>query len=270
MFSYTSKITITSNKNQTHPITVAHTYNPMSPSQSSTATMSPTAFTHQFTHLLAQISSSLDLCTTIPTTRRLGTTHHALDTLTSSLHTTTHSLTTEFSTLRALLGSRMDLGDDTARTALKTSIRAIEAVKARLSDIAYPQGKERREDNLPGFRELARRVEAIEYESSRAIEALGQRVRAEKAPRKREGDGEAGELERLRAMVRNSWVEMVRGGERCWVNVADEKVVVYIRPVEGFVKVEGKAKKVVRTPTWEQEQRQKERREDVWEDGRGW
>jgi hypothetical protein len=254
--------------------------------------MSPQALTQQITLLLQELSHCLDLCTSILANRRLGPTHSALDTLQSTLTLSSQSISTSFSTLRKLIGSRMDLGDEVSRTAIGRASRDLkEEVVGRLEEIAFP--REGRREERAGFRELGRVVEGIEWEVSKTLESLGQRLQVVKsAPRptstpqhKHKGRKpdevciSLKELDLLMAHMKNSWVEKVDSrGKRIWINALDEKKFVLERP-DGFIKslrvTEKEGRKVVRTPTWEQEQRQKEgvrreRRDDVWENGRGW
>jgi hypothetical protein len=302
MFSYTQSTTITnfSNPNPNPTISIAHKYT-LSPLTTTThhftaksATMSPTALTQQITHLLSELSHCLNLCTSVLQNRRLGSTHSALDTLQSTLTLSSQTISAEFSSLRNLIGSRMDLGDEVSRTAISRATRDLrEDVVEKLEKIAFP--REGRRGERAGFRELGRRVEGIEFEVSKILEGLGGRLRATKAERLtptkptayHHGEGRRQdevcislkELDLLMAHMKNSWIEKVDSrGQRVWVNALDEKKIVLEKP-EGFIKGmrvrEKEARKVVRTPTWEQEQRQKEsvrgeKRDDVWENGRGW
>ena len=314
MFSYTQKITATQtpptiqsfNKDRRYKSTklAPEQYNIYSTTTTTTTTttMSPSAFKQQVTQLLSEFNHCLELCNAVLANRRLGSTHQAMDNLQTGLTLSTQSISTEFNTLRKLIGSRMDLGDDTARNSLNRAIREVQSdIQSRLTDIAYPKvDHERREQKAPGFRELLKKLERIEYDVSLNLESLGQRLQAAKAPKpstpapkkeeklrpkSEEVTVSLKELDHLMQHMKNSWVEKKVEGKSLFVNVFDDKKVSWERP-EGFVKFLPAPKKVVRTPTWEQEEQQKRAhiprtatrgarptsyvREDIWDNTRGW
>lgn len=250
--------------------------------------MSPTAFKQQINQLLSELSRGLELCNAVLTNRRLGSTHAALDSLQTGLTLAISGTTTEFSTLRKLIGSRMDLGDEQSRTSLNRAIREVQGdVNTRLMDIAYPRGERERRDQQkpPGFRELLKKIERIENEVSHTLEGLGQRLQASKpvpkpttTPEKTKPKFKADEvvispkeLDHLLEHMKNSWIETRVVGKPLWVNVFDDKKVSWERPVSGFVREMEIKKKVVRTPMWEQEQEyQRKPKRDVWEHQGGW
>jgi hypothetical protein len=168
----------------------------------------------------------------------------------------------------------MEAGDETSRSVVREAILDIEDIKSRLHEIA------RGERGNPGFNELLRQVERIEDSVSSAVSSLGRRLQAAKptpAPkRKDEITVSTKELDMLVAHMKNSWLEKVVAGRTVWVNALDEKRIVLVYPVGGFVK--GGGRKVVRTPTWEQEEIEREERarrnrrsrDDVWDGGRGY
>jgi hypothetical protein len=177
----------------------------------------------------------------------------------------------------------MDLGDDTARRAIKANIRELELdIERKLNDIAS-----RRDDGLPGFRDMLRRVERIEDDVADTLEGLGQRLRreAEKKPEKKsEKKPEVPkptpkpkkqdeiiinlkELAKYTDHMKNSWAETLVAGEILYVNCWDEKKNQWERP-SGYIKALPKTSKPTRVPTWDEPPRR--RRDDPWERSGGW
>jgi hypothetical protein len=140
--------------------------------------MSPTAFKQQVNQLISHLTRCYELCDNIIANRRISERHEHLNNLRAGLKAACSAIQIEFNTLRKVLGSRMDLGDDPARHALNRNIRELEIdIEARLYDIAS-----RRTDGLPGFRDMLRRVQGIEDGSKDIIEDLGERLRAPPMP----------------------------------------------------------------------------------------
>lgn len=268
--------------------------------------MSPTALKQQVTQLRSELTSCLELCTTILSTRRLGSTHVSFDALYSALPLTIQTITTKSHTLRKLLGSRMDLGDETSRNIINRAIRDVQTdIEPRLQNIAHPPRRDRSsgEPQVPGFKEILRKVSGVEWEVCNALESLSERLQAEKskpvqapAPEpktKKSRDGDEvlvniKELAQLLDHLKASWVEYSSEGRKYYVNVFD-KTTTWERPEGAFIQSSQPSsapRKAVRTTTWEQDRSSRETREmrnprvshdgarfsgdRTWEDGKGW
>ncbi|KAF4630476.1 hypothetical protein G7Y89_g7661 [Cudoniella acicularis] len=247
--------------------------------------MSPSAFKQQVTQLISELTRCFELCDAIRANRRLGSTHEALDSLQYGLKESAHGIQLEFNALRKVIGSRMDLGDETARNSMNRAIREVQtSIQARLFDIAYrKRDRETHDPELPGFRDLLRKVERIEDTASDTLEDLGQRFESEKqeaakpkpqpqpkkeAPKPKPKTDEAiislKELDYLINHMKNSWVEKSVAGKSLYVNVFDDKKTQWEKP-EGFIKALPRQPKPARTPTWEQQQPRRPVREEFWD-----
>jgi len=234
-------------------------------------TISPTAFKQHMNQLLSDFTRCHELCDSILQNRRTGSKHESLDRLQDGLRSSAHVINIEFAALRKIFGSRMDLGDEVARQAIKANIREIEFdIVKKLADIAS-----RRNEGLPGFRDMLRHVERIEDSVADTLAALGQRLErpAEKkvekkseipkpAPMKKKHDDvviSIKELEKYTDLMKNSWMETVVTGKILYVNCWDEKRNQWERP-SGFIKELPKPPKVRRVPSWERTSS----RQDSW------
>lgn len=155
--------------------------------------LAPTALKQQVTQLLSELTSCLELCTTIVSTRRLGNTQTSFDALYSSLPMTIQAITTQSLTLRKILGSQMDLGDETSRNVLSRAIRDLQTdIKARLQNIAHPPRRDRTSSGPQalGFRDILQKISGVEWEVCEALDSLSSRLQAEKlkAVQSRDGD----------------------------------------------------------------------------------
>ena len=225
--------------------------------------VSPTAFKQHMNQLLSDFTRCHELCYSILQNRRTGSKHESLDRLQEGLRSSANVINIEFAALRKIFGSRMDLGDEIARLAIKANIREIEFdIMKKLSDIAS-----RRHEGLPGFRDMLRHVERIEDSVADELAALGRRLErpAEKkveipkpAPAKKKQDEiviSIKELEKYTHQMKNSWMETVVSGQILYVNCWDEKKNQWERP-SGFIKEVPKLPKVRRAPSWERTSRQ--------------
>jgi len=251
--------------------------------------MSPTAFKLHVTHLVSVLKRCDELCEAIFTTRRIGSKHESLDRLQIGLKSSNQAIQIEFAALRKVFGSRFDLGDDISREALKSNIRATEEIERRLVDIAS-----RRNDGLPGFRDMLRTIQRIEDSVTDNLAALGQRLErpvpapkpAEKKPEKKPEKKEEKkprksteiavsikEWDRYIEHLKNSWSESLVSGRILYVNAFDESKNTWDMPRGGFIKTLPVAipKPTTRVPAFE-ERRYREtspiRRRSVFEDSR--
>lgn len=136
--------------------------------------MSPTAFQHQITDLVSHLLRCRELCDSIVANRHIGREHVNLDNVRAALKTCSNSVWFEFNALKNLLGSRMELGDETARYSLSYNIRDLHSgVESRLRDIAL-----RRIDGPPGFKDILRKVERIEEKVKTVMIDLARRLGA--------------------------------------------------------------------------------------------
>ncbi|KAE8448956.1 hypothetical protein EG329_008752 [Mollisiaceae sp. DMI_Dod_QoI] len=226
--------------------------------------MSPTAFKQQIAQLVSELEKCDDLCQAIRSNRRLGSTSDALDLLQHDILNSATSIDSSFKALRSIIGSRMDLGDELARSKLNHSIRELQlTIQPRLSEIAYRrrEGSTRDLVEIPGFRKLNERWIKIHYDVSENLESLGHRLKAlakssDSAPtpkpafKKSEPVPAAAagrvarhdesiisnrQLDDLVAHMKMCWVEKEERGEVVYVNVFDEKKVQWERP-SGYVK----------------------------------
>ena len=244
--------------------------------------MSPTAFRQQVTQLISEVTRCHELCEAIRSNRRLGSTTEALDRLQAGLRSATTTIQTEFNTLRRVIGSRFDLGDETARNLLNRSIRELQIdIKTKLNDIAYPISS-REYPELPGFRDLYRRWQRIEEDVIGTLETLARRLeqsalksepklalkpQPKPAPKTDEVVISLKELDRLLDHMKNSWEERLVAGQILYVNTFDDKKQQWERP-SGFIKAAPKAKPVM-TPTWDLPPR-RPARQNSWDNAQGW
>jgi hypothetical protein len=214
--------------------------------------MSPTAFQHQITELVAHLLRCREHCDTILTNRRISREHGNLDNLRAGLKTCSNSIWFEFNALRNILGSRIDLGDETARHAVSRNTRDLEAsVEYKLRDIAA-----RRNNGPPGFKDILRTVERIEEKVKTAMIDLGSRfgagtpsstallstamVRVRTAPKLKSAMKSSNrvsltEVDNLRDHLKDSWEETRVGSSILYVNCYDRSKTQWTRP-HGYIK----------------------------------
>jgi hypothetical protein len=224
-----------------------------------TAAMSPTAFQHRVTELVAHLLRCREHCDAIAANRHISREHGNLDNLRAALKTCSNGVWFEFHALRNVLGSRMDLGDETARHALSHNIRDLEAsVESRLRDIAL-----RRVDGPAGFKDMLRRVERIEEKVKTAMIDLGGRlghgaralflapvpaaatrmpaILVPSLPKRRATTKTKTkkvafqEVDTLRHHLKESWEETLVGNRVLYVNCYDKKKTTLVRP-NGYIK----------------------------------
>jgi hypothetical protein len=260
MNNYTYKIPTTNTAKLSSQYTTTTTYYTYP-----TATMSPTpqAFKQQVLDLIAELRVCDTLIEAIRTNRRLGTTEK-LDRLQSSLSASQRTIESSFTSWRRIIGSRMDLGDESARAVLDRAIRDLQnTVQRKLKDVATNRVREKHEREVPGFGELWRRWIAIENTVISAIDTCGEHYECapvqdnhtpprpspihqytpqpvQEPTRPRVNPDEVvisiKDLVELRNHMKNSWVERSLGTRgTCFVNVFDENDVRWERP-DGFVK----------------------------------
>jgi hypothetical protein len=224
---------------------------------------SSTAFRQQVTQLLSDLTRCYELCDAILTNRRLGSTHESFDRLQDGLKVSASEIQLQFNLLRKVIGSKMDQGDDKARSAMETSVRDMQMeIRAKLCDIAYKRRDGRDSPELPGFRELLRRWRMIEREVADTLQGLGQRLEEKKAEKKSDDkkktttksyevkstadiyeEQEATEevtirlqdLDILLKHMKNSWVEKWVGGDILYINKFDSAKTQWEKPT-GYIK----------------------------------
>ena len=224
---------------------------------------SSTAFRQQVTQLLSDLTRSYELCDAILTNRRLGSTHESFDRLQDGLKASASEIQLQFNLLRKVIGSKMDQGDDKARSAMETNVRDTQMeIRAKLFDIAYKRRDGRDSPDLPGFRELLRRWRMIEREVADTLQGLGQRLEEKKAEKKSDNkkktttksyevkstadiyeEQEATEevtirlqdLDTLLKHMKNSWVEKWVGGDILYINKFDSAKTQWEKPT-GYIK----------------------------------
>lgn len=219
-------------------------------------TMSPTAFKQQVSQLIAELEKCDDLCQAIRANRRVGSTTEALDLLQHDILSSATSIDSQFKTLRSIIGSRADLGDEVSRSNLNHSIRELQlTVQTRLSEVAYKRRGERDPIEVPGFRKLNERWVKIHFDVSETIESLGLRLKSKvetvtpkpvlkktspepttRVPRYDESIISNGQLEDFIAHMKNSWEERESRGEIYYVNVFDRAKTQWERPTGAFIK----------------------------------
>jgi hypothetical protein len=224
--------------------------------------MSPTAFKDQHTTALSTLNSSYDLCHIIRSSRRLGSSPTPnFDAFQSYLITCKQNLDYTFSTLRSASGSRFDLGDTISRTELDRAIRSLQAIQAKLSNIAYGH------ESSGGFKSLLYQVQTLEAEVLSTFTGLKYRmeITAKDEPKpkpilkKTKTDEVVIGIKKLDAYIehmKNSWVETERDGDVFYVNVFDEKKKQWEKPKNGFIQLLPKMEKPKgpkRRSTWEKE-----------------
>jgi hypothetical protein len=257
--------------------------------------MSPTAFKQQVTQLVSELTRCWELCEAIRANRKLGPTTDALNRLQAGLKSSASSIQVEFTTIRKLVGSRFDLGDETSRHSLNRSIREVQSdIQTRLADIAYKR-RESHDPELPGFRDLLRKWHRIEENVTYTLEDLGQRLedakvapkpkpqpkpeaKPEPKPAKQEQPKtkpiphkadevviSLKELDHLLEHMKNSWVEKNVAGQILYVNAFDDRKSQWEKP-DGFIKALPKPTKPQKAPVWEEEKpTHKPKRTPTWE-----
>jgi len=247
--------------------------------------MSPTAFKQQVAQILAEMTKCYQFCDAVRENRRLGSTHEALDKLQSDIKHGAWNIQSAYDELRDDYGSRVELGDETARTALNRAIRTVQSnIQTRLSEIAYRQRDSHNPEN-PGFRKLNDKMTNVEADVLDDLESLGTRFKnatmevpkptTPKQPVKPKPKADeviilSKDLDILMQHMKNSWIETSVAGEIFYVNAFDDKKTQWERP-NGFIKASPRAvpKPTTRHPTWEQPSR-RPARDDTWSNGRGW
>lgn len=187
----------------------------------------------------------------------------------------------------------MDLGDETSRNILNRAIRDLQAdIQPRLRNIAHPPRRDRSsgEPQVPGFKEIFRKISGVEWEVCDALESLSERLQAEKskpvqnpvpeAKTRKSRDGEEvlvniKELTQLLDHLKASWIEYSSEGRKYYVNAFD-KTTTWERPEGAFIQStlpSAAPVRASRTTTREQERSRRETREHrdrTWENGKGW
>jgi hypothetical protein len=247
--------------------------------------MSSTAFMQQVTQLLAEMTRCYEFCDAIRANRRLGSTHEALDDLQSRIKQSAYKIQHEYGILWRVFGSRIELGDETARNALNRAIRTVQSnLEPRLSDIAYRRRDSHDPENL-GFRKLGEKMTKIEMDVLEELENLATRfenITKSKVPKpttpkqpvkpKLKTDEvivSLKELDILMQHMKSSWVETLVAGKILYVNAFDDKKIQWEKP-DGFIKALPRVPKPTTSrPTWEQPPR-RPARDDHWSNANGW
>lgn len=259
--------------------------------------MSPTAFKQQVGQLLAELAKCNELCNAIRENRRVGSVHQALDNLQSGFKDSASRIQVEYAASRKIIGSRMELGDETSRSFLSRAIRdVLSSIQPRLHDVAYRR-RESHDPQLPGFRDLSRKLANIEADVLDALNDLARRIDAAKPeipkpttfkhapkpqqqqpqpqqPRPQQKDDlivSKKELDILVQHMKNSWHEVSVAGKILYVNAFDDQKSRWDRP-EGFIKTLPRAPKPATRPTREHAGRQPPPppRNDNWNRPDGW
>jgi hypothetical protein len=286
----------------------AHTYTDL-PLPQHTTTMSSTAFRQQVAQLLSDLTRCDELCDAIQNNRRLGSTHESFDRLQDSLKSSAGEIQLQFNLLRKVIGSKMDQGDEKARSAMEISVRDTQMeIRAKLFDIAYKRRSGRDSPELPGFRDLLRRWRLIEREVTDTLQNLGQRLEEKKTDDKKEKkdkkktttktysvkstveDEEHEEndevtirlkdLDTLLNHMKNSWVEKWVAGEILYVNKFDSAKTQWERP-SGYIKELTRSSRRSSTTSsrdsrrssvgsWDLPRRRRTTIDDSWSDPSGW
>ncbi|TVY91645.1 hypothetical protein LAWI1_G006808 [Lachnellula willkommii] len=247
--------------------------------------MSPTAFQQQVTQLLAEVTKCYEFCDAVRENRRLGSTHEALDTLQYGIKSSAWNIQNAYGELRDDYGSRVELGDETARTALNRAIRTVQSnIQARLSEIAYRQ-RDSHEPENPGFRMLNDKMANMEADVLDELESLGTRFKnattevpkpaaptqpAKPKLRTDEVIVLSRDLDMLVQHMKSSWIETSVAEEVFYVNAFDDKKRQWERP-SGFIKALPRAapKPTTSRSAWEQPSR-RPTRDETWSNGKGW
>ncbi|TVY31631.1 hypothetical protein LSUB1_G008489 [Lachnellula subtilissima] len=237
------------------------------------------------TQLLAEMTKCYQLCDAIRENRRLGSTHEALDKLQSDIKHGVWNIQNAYDELRDDYGSRVELGDETARTTLNRAVRTVQSnIQTRLSEIAYRQRDSQNREN-PGFRKLNDQMTNVEAVVLDELESLGTRfknattevpkpvVPRQPATPKLKTDEVillSKDLDILMQHMKNSWIETSVAGEIFYVNAFDDKKTQWGRP-RGFIKALPGAvpRPTTSRPSWEQPPR-RPTRDDTWSNGKGW
>lgn len=237
---------------------------------STTVAMSPAAFQHRVTDFMAILRRCREDCDAIVAFRHISHEHGNLDNLRAALNTSSSSVWFEFNSLRNLLGSRMDLGDETARHAMSSHIRDLEAsVQTRLRNIAL-----RVIVGPAGFKDLLKKVERIGEKVKTTLIDLGVRLnrgarspplplpapvrivrsptpvapaRPARKPSTKPKKVAFADDDNLRHHLKNSWEEIMVGNAILYVNCYDRTKTSWTRP-NGFIKP--LARRPAPTPVW--------------------
>ncbi|KUJ12223.1 uncharacterized protein LY89DRAFT_224927 [Mollisia scopiformis] len=225
--------------------------------------MSPTAFKQQLLQLIAEIEECHDLCQKIRRTRSLGSTHESIDLFQKDILPSALKIEDAYRAEVASVGSRMDLGDETARSQLNRSIRDLQlTVSTRLAEIASPRRHDHVQVESPGFKKLRERWWKIIRDVLDILSELGRRLSSMKAippglspeefarradirnyvsvpdrkvaPRSDEMIVKNKDLEKLMSHMKNSWVEIEEQGLPAWQNAFDAAKIVFHKP-SGFI-----------------------------------
>jgi hypothetical protein len=272
--------------------------------------MSSTAFRQQVTQLLSDLARCYELCDAILKNRRLGSTHESFDRLQDSLKASASEIQLQFNLLRKVIGSKMDQGDEKARSAMQISVRETQMeVRAKLFDIAYKRRDGRDSPELPGFRDLLRRWRMIEREVTETLQDLGKRLEDKKTDDKKDKKAtmksyavrsatsdkyehvdeneevtiRLKDLDTLLNHMKNSWVEKWVAGEILYVNKFDAAKTQWERPT-GYIKQLSRSSRRSSTTSsrdsresrrssvgsWDLPRRSKTTRDDIWYEPNGW
>jgi hypothetical protein len=243
--------------------------------------MSPTSLNHQVEDLVYELHECYKHCTAIRANRHVGSRHGHLDRLEDSLEDSRSTIKAQYDSLRYTVGSRMDFGDETARQAMNSCIRAVQTeIKTKLYDIAY-----RSEIKEPGFSKILKSLKVIEESVMSNLTKLAQRlisspestipasrpVPTTPAPRSVEVVLQPGEMvmpkelyEKLMRHMKNSWSEaLTTDGRTMYVNAWEPQNMQLDRP-DGFVR------RLRRSDSWEEIERRPIRREEGVRFADGW
>lgn len=234
------------------------TYTKYSLPSASSTTIASIAFRQQVIQLLSDLTRCYELTDAILTNRRLGSTHDSFDRLQDGLKASASEIQLWFNLLRRVIGSKMDQGDEKARSAMDISVRDTQmVVRAQLFDIAYKRRDKREPAEAPGFKDLLRRCRVIEREVTDILQNLGQRLEEKSDDKKitttktyavkstvdnfeeHNGDEEVAirlkDLDTLLNHMKNSWVEKRVAGEILYINKFDAAKTQWERPT-GYIK----------------------------------
>jgi hypothetical protein len=228
-----------------------------------TFTMAPPMFHDQVVTFTADVASSVELCNTIRTTRKLGSTVN-LDALQSSLVKFNRSMSTYWRTKISdpSLTRQLERGDDNARAALAECINSLRSnIKNKLTAIVQPHQRQHGEKEKPGFGRMKDTFVQLGEVVFNACEALIVRIQSQApqpAPRpapnprndptavlvsRPEDDPRLREIlnfipvDELVATAYNTWIEETSpSGRTYFINVVDVTRKQYEYPEGGFVK----------------------------------
>jgi len=221
---------------------------------------SPNAFRLLFFRLQSELTRCYELCIAVRQNRRIGNKHEALDGLEEGLASTISSLQIEYDTLYRIVGSRMDLGDEVARSELNHTISALSNdIRTRLEDVAYKRESSdgysqssRGRRTRPGFNDLARKLNRLEAIVEDTLACLSHRLDPMlllpatpepkvKLPKKPAHSKEKHvlslqEVDRMMAHMKRCWEEQLVDGNILYVNCWDSNDTQWEKPEGGFIK----------------------------------